>query len=480
MIQNLSRVRYPLSQPPGTPVDAPDRPFPFLTALVLIVGIIACAIYANLSFAVENPADYRYFPPFERGIDRNDNKHLGAEYLNIAQSLRRGEGFANPFPARTGPTAWMPPVLPALLAGMLWACDGDRDAVMTMVIFLQTYALIATAVLVLALARRTTRLWPCLVGLVFFLALLGDFHIWFQFTHDCWLLLLALDMLIAGAYWLRPLGRWWKSSAWGLFGGLCALINPIIGLAWGVLSLAAGVRDRTWSHLAVAILFAGLTIGPWTIRNYLVFDRLIPVKSNVAYELYQSQCLQPDGLIQHSTFGGHPFASSGQQRQQYKALGEIAFLEQKRALFWQAVRADPGDFLDRVTLRFLGATLWYTPFDRADAVKRPRTFWLNRLTHPLPFIALIVLIFSGIVRPLNPAQWTAIAVYGLLLLPYIGISYYERYAAPLLGVKVLLLVWAADRLRPLLASRAKSELRAGRSVFPHAVNPVARRSSCES
>jgi hypothetical protein len=35
-------------------------------------------------------------------------------------------------------------------------------------------------------------------------------------------------------------------------------------------------------------------------------------------------------------------------------------------------------------------------------------------------------------------------------MPYIGVTYYERYAVPLLAVKVLLVIWAADRLLCLL------------------------------
>jgi hypothetical protein len=53
-----------------------------------------------------------------------------------------------------------------------------------------------------------------------------------------------------------------------------------------------------------------------------------------------------------------------------------------------------------------------------------------------------------------------IGVYVLYLLPYIGVSYYERYAVPLLGVKVLLVVWGADRCRCLgpVAARALAGL----------------------
>src|SRR5262249_23595454 len=49
---------------------------------------------------------------------------------------------------------------------------------------------------------------------------------------------------------------------------------------------------------------------------------------------------------------------------------------------------------------------------------------------------------------LHAYQWAVVAVYALYLLPYVGVSYYERYAVPLLGAKVLLVVWAADRLLP--------------------------------
>ena len=37
-------------------------------------------------------------------------------------------------------------------------------------------------------------------------------------------------------------------------------------------------------------------------------------------------------------------------------------------------------------------------------------------------------------------------LYLCYLLPYIVISYYDRYALPLIGLKVLLVTWAADRL----------------------------------
>jgi hypothetical protein len=365
----------------------------------------------------------------------------------MARALAAGEGFAHPFDRPTGPTAWQPPLLPAILAGLLWVSDGDRYFVMTVVVCLQVCVLIGTGVLVLALVRpTTTRIAPAVAAVVFLGGLLCHFWLCFQYTHDGWLVLLAFDLLIAGLCWCRPLRGWKAAAGWGLLGGTCAQINPGVGLAWGLLSLPAAWRGRAWSRLALAVLVAGLTLAPWTLRNWLVFGRLVPMKSNFFYELYQSHCLQKEGQLQGGTFRFHPYGSRNPERQEYNRLGEAAFMDRKCQQFWEAARADPLDYPDRVAHRFLNATLWYEPFGRDEPTRRPWVFWASRLTHPLPFVALMVLVFTAARRPLHGAQVAVIGVYFLYLLPYAAASYYERYALPLVGVKVLLLLWALDRI----------------------------------
>jgi len=221
-------------------------------AAVVTLLVCACAAYANLSYAVTSPVDYRFFPPFEPGVNANNNQHLGAEYFNIARSMFRGKGFSSPFDQETGPTAWMPPVLPALLAGLLWACEGDKDAVITVVIFIQVAVLIGTGLLVGALAGQSSRLAGAVAATAYFVGLLCQFHLCFQLTHDSWLVLLALDLLLAGLCWGRPLRSLRAAVGWGVFGGLCALVSPALGLTWGMLSLAAGggrgarLRRQPW------------------------------------------------------------------------------------------------------------------------------------------------------------------------------------------------------------------------------------------
>src|SRR5205814_376345 len=146
-----------------------------------------------------NSAHYRFFPPFQRHVNANHNHHLGGESFNMARSLAAGRGFASPFAYPSGPTAWHPPVLPLILAGLLQVCGGSRDGVMAVVVFLQVLVLIGTGVLVLALIRKTTRhIGPGLATGVFLAWLLCHFHACFQSTQDYWLMLLTIDLLLAG------------------------------------------------------------------------------------------------------------------------------------------------------------------------------------------------------------------------------------------------------------------------------------------
>jgi hypothetical protein len=154
--------------------------------------------------------------------------------------------------------------------------------------------------------------------------------------------------------------------------------------------------------------------------------------------------------LQPNTFGSHPYGNPGRERSLYKQMGEIEFLDKKREMFWESVKKDPVEFFDRVACRFLGATLWYVPFNRGDVRDRAWMVWTNRVLHPLPFLGLLILAATAVWQRLHPAQWVVMGVYVFYLSPYIAISYYERYAVPLLCVKVLLVLWALDRVFALL------------------------------
>lgn len=441
-------------------VVTPDRAPPRMTAaaLVVTVAVVGLSMYANLSHLVTHRADFRFFPPFEAGINNNNNEHLGAEYYSIAGAIVAGRGFADPFKEETGPTAWMPPMLAWLLAGLRWLTGNDTEIVMALFILLQDLTLVATGLLVLALARRTTNhVWPA--ALVFLGALLFYFRHCFQFTHDCWIILLALDALIAGMVWLRPFeSSRRRAFGWGVAGGLMALVSPIVGLSWAVLAVAGGSPRGRRTRLVIAAAASMLTVSPWVIRNYLVFDRFLPVKSNLAYELYQSQCLEsegvPIGVLRG--FPMHPFANAGEERWEYKRVGEMSFLDKKWQLFVESVQADPMGFFERVANRFFAATLEYIPFEVRET-RRPWMLLATKIIFPLPFLAILFLLLSAPWEPLGRDRWIVIGVYVSYLLPYIIVSYYDRYKFPLMVTEVLLVVWGVDRLLKLRQGRPTAE-----------------------
>src|SRR5262245_2321661 len=75
--------------------EPPPRSIVGPMALIVFV-VIGCSLWANLSTLVKDSANYRFFPPFERW-NNNQNEHLGAEYNNIAAAIVAGRGFADPF-----------------------------------------------------------------------------------------------------------------------------------------------------------------------------------------------------------------------------------------------------------------------------------------------------------------------------------------------------------------------------------------------
>ena len=392
-------------------------------ASALTAGIIAAAVYGNLTV------------------------NLHGEYFNIAKAVAAGRGFADPFGAPTGPTAWQAPLLPSLEAAVLWMSDGAASAVVRVLVVLHVSVLIATGLIVIGMAWQTSGWGGAMVAAgAFAIGLAANFRICFELATDPWLNLLFLDLFLAGLFWLRPLDHWPSALGWGLLGGVGAMANPVLGLVWGGLTVALSVKERAWRQLAVALVVAGLAVTPWLIRNYNVFRRWIPVKSNLGYELYQAQCLQPPGVLTVAAIGTHPSNPNSQERREYQRLGETDYVARKWEQFAEAVRADPLDFLDRLASRFLCATVWYESPDPIRDARRPWLMWLNRCVHPLPFAALLTLLVMGMQRRLRPVEWTAIGIYVLYLVPYVAASYYDRYAMPLIGVKVLLVVWAIERL----------------------------------
>jgi hypothetical protein len=323
-------------------------------------------------------------------------------------------------------------------------------------VILQDLALILAGWFVLSAAVRLSgwRAGPAVATGLYLGLLCFHFGACFQNTHDCWLLLALLTVMIVltDRLWGRSPGLA-AAAGWGAFGGFAALAGPVLGLTWGALTAALAVSARRVRPFTISILLAVLVTSPWVARNYWVFHRFIPVKSNLFYELYQSNCLEPDGLLRLETGRNHPYRTAGEERSRYKDLGEIEYLDGFRRKFLDATSADPIGYLAKVGNRLVAATILYSPYSESE---EGWTLWTFYVIHPLPFYGLLLMLLGG-GWSVHRLKIISIIVYLVYLLPYVLVAYYERYSLPLVGVQALFCLWGLeaiiDSLRPARRGR---------------------------
>lgn len=269
------------------------------------------------------------------------NQLFAGEYGNIAAALVRGDGFSDPFQAGTGPTAWMAPLFPVLMALVFLLFGVKSTASLWVLLLLSWGAVAATCWGVDRAAKEQCPLGPRLalwMTLVFYLILNLPWFI--RRYHDLWLVMLCLSLsVLACRAWSS--GRRWPY----LLAALLPLINLQVTLAFFGGLAARLTREQRASGLralASLVLVATVSTGIWTVRNYLMVGVPAPIKSNLSFELYQSLYGNEQGLYRLSTLSRrHPFLSD-QARQEYARLGEADFLAKYRGLAMRKLLDDPG------------------------------------------------------------------------------------------------------------------------------------------
>lgn len=105
----------------------------------------------------------------------------------------------------------------------------------------------------------------------------------------------------------------WSGPVIGVLCGILALTKPANLLFPGVLFLIAWLEGKDFSQAfrktVVIGLFMVLTILPWTIRNYIVFNEFIPISTNGGITLYLNNNPYANGAWQDPfSFPNSPLA----------------------------------------------------------------------------------------------------------------------------------------------------------------------------
>lgn len=314
------------------------------TSLTLILVV---ALGARIAFAWDQaskiPRDALRIAPFQ------------SEAGNIAFALAGGKGFSNVFRTDTGPTAWLAPVYPLLLAGIF-----KVFGVFTAQAFVAAAAsnILFSAAASVPIFYAGKRLWGLGVAS-------GAAWLWAVFPNAIlipfeWVWDTSLAVLLAAAILWATLAvtasasqRDW--SGYGLLWGVALLTNPALGSLFPFLLVWAAIRVSVtaagaWKRAALATGIAALCCSPWAVRNYVAFHRFIPLRSNLPFELW----LGNNDIFDEHAVGGRRAITRTEEARRYAQLGESAYMSEKWALAKNFIETHPALEAKLTGRRFLG------------------------------------------------------------------------------------------------------------------------------
>jgi hypothetical protein len=318
----------------------------FRKAATSLLLILAVALGTRLGFAWNQtrkiPSEVLGTVPFQ------------TETGNVAYSLATGKGFASPYQRDSGPTAMLPPVYPLLLAGIFKMFGVHTRASFFAAVFLNILFSTAACVPIFYAGKRVAGIGSASAAA----------WLWALFPNAImmpfeWILDTSLSALLAAVILWATLGlaeskllRDW--CGYGLLWGVTLMTNPALASVFPLLLgwLVYRMRGEGRLQLARPALAAALALIcciPWTERNYVVFHRFIPLRSNLGFELYIGNNENYEERRRAMP------ASITQDREilRYLRIGETAFMDEEKHKAFQFMASHPRVELGLFAKRFV-------------------------------------------------------------------------------------------------------------------------------
>jgi len=382
-----------------------------------------------------------------------DHFQFGWEMGRVARALATGYGYADPFVGHTGPTAWVPPLYPLLMAAVfkITGVYTALSAWMLLAINSVFSAAIVPAIYEIA-ARCYNRMvakWSAWLWALYPAALQYAIHWVWEMSLTTMLfsfvLVLALRMRAVGE--ADPPPNLQSTSCWFLFGflwGLIALSNsslllflPACGL-W--ILLAALNKPAAIARAALASILCLAVIVPWIWRNWTTFHVFIPMRSNLGAEFYAGSGPGSNGFPIVATL---PLIERDPETMRYKDLGEIAWVHGQGTKAKAYITADPAHFA-LITLKRI-YFYWVSvphPDERSAA---------GEFLRELNYCFLSITGCLGLLLSLKnrvPAVWLFAWAFVLLPLTYYFVTVNARFRHPLEPLIAILSVYLFQSARP--------------------------------
>lgn len=214
-------------------------------------------------------------------------------YDRVAKVLVEDHRYSN----RTATTDWSPGAV-FFYAGVYFAVGGHRPTAALIAVALVGAA---TILLVFLIARRLAGVWAGLIAALI-AAVYPTFINYSSRLLSEPLAAFTLAAAVLAFLWAAERRRPWGFALAGLMIGLTAMIRPEylpFGLVFALLCVLwlAPSRGVRAGGLAAGLVLAGflVPIAPWTVRNYAVQHRFIPVSTGGGKVLYEGTYLPGGG-----------------------------------------------------------------------------------------------------------------------------------------------------------------------------------------
>lgn len=421
----------PASPHPGRVSQAQRKSLILISVCIFILGF---AVRIGLLFATKSYLDQEH-----------------SEVVNVATSLARGRGFANPY-GNTGPTAHMSPLYPLLLSLVYrWSGTGIigeiAQEILSCFLAALTWSLIPLLTEICQLDRRVG-IGAALAGAIL------TINRWAETKGSSEAAMAGLGCVLVVMFYMKC----WNFRDFsiragilaGVLSGLAILVSASLGaVVFGLLLTgyilfrgALGRKYLRFAAVAVALIFA--TMLPWALRNYFVLGRLVWTRSNFPLELmvsnndYSFPNLDDNQAV-WSRF--HPIVSP-EQRELIKSMGDLAYQQKLKGEVMRWIASHPRRFA------------WLT-------LQRMYYFWFPKMKHRVQRIALGFLTLASmpalvfLLRRTQPIGYALFSVWLTYPLVYYVVQAHPRYAYPmqwtlyLLSSESVLLAYLAWKGRPV-------------------------------
>ncbi|MGA8598451.1 MAG: PQQ-binding-like beta-propeller repeat protein [Bryobacteraceae bacterium] len=384
---------------------------------------------------------------------------------NIAYALATHKGFSSPFRSDTGPTAWMTPVYPLLIAGIFQLFG------------IYTYHSFVAAICMNIIFSALTCVPLFYLGKMLGGVSVGCLAAWLWAVFPNAVVIPVRDIWDASLSALLAATILWatlKTSAsarlrpwvgYGLLWGLTLMTNPTLGLllpfllAWMAFRLRF-VKNAWVLRPVLALAIAFLICVPWTVRNYLVFHTLIPLRSVMGLQLWMGNNEQ-SGKIWPGKL--HPLSNSA-ERERYTSMGEIQYMAEKRREALEFIAGHPGLELRLTASRFVAT--W------SGGSEQPIRDFIQTRSLYFRFVLLANLLAAagtfvgiGILFARRVCGTIPVAVFPIVypLIAYVSLAS-PRYRHPIDPILLLLTAVSLERIGEWMKSRYVSR-HAGLVVF---------------